>query len=238
MSMHISAKPGEIAERILLPGDPMRAKYIAETYLENPVLFNEIRGMWGYTGTYNGVPVSVMGTGMGVPSMLIYCRELMTEYGCKTLVRIGTGGAYDPDVRVGEVVISKGCCYTSNVMIHADIEGTFSATADYELVHTAATKAKEMGIPARVGLTVCNDALYMDDKLKNAHQWNRYGVIASEQEAFALYALASEFRTKAVTLISIGRNIVNPIVPPVSAAAKERELDNVIRLAIETAIQG
>ena len=107
MSMHIEALQGEIAEKILLPGDPLRAKYIAETYLENPVCFNKVRDMYGYTGTYQGQRVSVMGTGMGVPSISIYAKELMDEYGCKTLIRIGTAGSYDESLNVGELVISK-----------------------------------------------------------------------------------------------------------------------------------
>ena len=177
MSDHINAKKGDIAERILLPGDPLRAKYIAENYLENPVCFNEVRGMYGYTGTYKGVPVSVMGTGMGVPSIHIYARELMTEYDVKTLIRIGTGGSYDLSLNVGELVISKGCCYTSSFMDYADLKGTFSAVADHGLVYKAEKLAEKMEIPARVGLTVCNDLLYFDNKPEIAKQWNKYGVI-------------------------------------------------------------
>ena len=236
MSMHISAKMGDIAERILLPGDPLRAKYIAETYLENPVCFNEVRGMYGYTGTYKGVPVSVMGTGMGVPSIHIYARELMTEYGCKTLIRVGTAGSYEPTLNVGELVISKGCCYTSSFMDYAHLEGTFSAVADHKLVYIAEKLAEEMNIPARVGLTVCNDLLYFDNKPEIAKKWNEYGVVASEQEAVALYALASQFRTKALTIMNIANNFANPDQPPLSQEARERELDNMIKLALETAI--
>ena len=236
MSDHINAKKGDIAERILLPGDPLRAKYIAETYLENPVCFNEVRGMYGYTGTYKGVPVSVMGTGMGVPSIHIYARELMTEYDVKTLIRIGTGGSYDESLNVGELVISKGCCYTSSFMDYADLKGVFSAVADHGLVYKAEKLAEEMNIPARVGLTVCNDLLYFDNKPEIAKQWNKYGVIGSEQEAVALYALGSQFRTKTLMIMSIAANIFNPDQPALSKEARERELDNMIRLALETAI--
>jgi len=236
MSDHINAKKGDIAERILLPGDPLRAKYIAENYLENAVCFNEVRGMLGYTGTYKGVPVSVMGTGMGVPSIHIYARELMTEYDVKTLIRIGTGGSYDKTLNVGELVISKGCCYTSSFMEYADLHGTFSAVADFELVYTANKLAKEMGIPARVGLTVCNDLLYFDNKPEVARQWNKYGVIGSEQEAVALYALASQFRTRALMIMSIAGSIVNRDQKPLSKEAREKELDDMIKLALETAI--
>ena len=236
MSDHINAKKGDIAERILLPGDPLRAKYIAETYLENPVCFNEVRGMYGYTGTYKGVPVSVMGTGMGVPSIHIYARELMTEYDVKTLIRIGTGGSYDLSLNVGELVISKGCCYTSSFMDYADLKGTFSAVADHGLVYKAEKLAEKMEIPARVGLTVCNDLLYFDNKPEIAKQWNKYGVIGSEQEAVALYALASQFRTKALMIMSVAVNILDLDQPPLSKEAREKELDNMIRLALETAI--
>lgn len=237
MSDHINAKKGDIAERILLPGDPLRAKYIAETYLENPVCFNEVRGMYGYTGTYKGVPVSVMGTGMGVPSIHIYARELMTEYDVQTLIRIGTAGSYEPDLNVGELVISQGCCYTSSFMDYANLQGTFSAVADYELVHKASVIAKEMGVPARVGLTVCNDLLYFDNKPEIAKQWNKYGVVASEQEAVALYALGSQFRRKTLTIMNIVINIFNPDRVPLSQEAREKELDDMIKLALETAIR-
>lgn len=236
MSDHINAKKGDIAERILLPGDPLRAKYIAENYLENSVCFNEVRGMYGYTGTYKGVPVSVMGTGMGVPSIHIYARELMTEYDVKTLIRIGTGGSYDLSLNVGELVISKGCCYTSSFMDYADLKGTFSAVADHGLVYKAEKLAEKMEIPARVGLTVCNDLLYFDNKPEIAKQWNKYGVIGSEQEAVALYALASQFRTKALMIMSVAVNILDLDQPPLSKEAREKELDNMIRLALETAI--
>ena len=236
MSGHINAKKGEIAERILLPGDPLRAKYIAETYLENPVCFNEVRGMYGFTGTYKGVPVSVMGTGMGVPSISIYARELMEEYDVKTLIRIGTGGSYDEGLNVGDLVISQGCCYTSSIMEYANLAGTYSAVADFELVYLANKIAKEMGISAKVGLTVCNDLLYFANKPEIAKQWNKYGVIGSEQEAVALYALGSQFRTKTLMIMSIAANILNPSQPPLSKEAREKELDNMIKLALETAI--
>ncbi len=236
MSGHINAKKGEIAERILLPGDPLRAKYIAEHYLENAVCFNEVRGMYGYTGTYKGIPVSVMGTGMGVPSIHIYARELMDEYGVQTLIRIGTGGSYDADLNVGDLVISKGCCYTSSFMNYAHLEGIYSAVADFDLVYHANRIAKEMGISAHVGLTVCNDLLYFDNKPEIAKQWNKYGVIASEQEAVALYALAAQFRRKAVMIMSVVANIFKPEQKELSKEAREKELHNMITLALETAI--
>ena len=236
MSGHINAKKGEIAERILLPGDPLRAKYIAETYLENPVCFNEVRGMYGFTGTYKGVPVSVMGTGMGVPSISIYARELMEEYDVKTLIRIGTGGSYDEGLNVGDLVISQGCCYTSSIMEYANLAGTYSAVADFELVYLANKIAKEMGISAKVGLTVCNDLLYFDNKPEIAKQWNKYGVIGSEQEALGLYALASQFRRKAVMIMSVAANIFKPDQKELTQEEREKELHNMITLALETAI--
>lgn len=234
MSMHISAQVGEISNRILLPGDPLRAKYIAEKYLESAVCFNEIRGMYGYTGMYQGVRVSVMGTGMGVPSMHIYSRELIAEYGCNRLIRIGTAGSYEPTLHVGELVISKGCCYTTNIM--NDMPGTYCPVADHHLVATAEKKAKEMGIPARVGLTVCNDILYLENRPEKAKRWNDFGVIASEMESAALYLLAAQFRAQAVTIMNISNNIVCPDEAPLSSQAREKELDDMIRLALETAI--
>ena len=235
MSMHIEAKEGDIAERILLPGDPLRAKYISETYLEDAKCFNTIRGMYGYTGTYKGQRVSVMGTGMGVPSISIYAQELMAEYGCKVLIRIGTAGSYSKEVHVGDLVISTGTCYTTSIMNYAGLMGTYAPVADFELVYNANKLAKEMGISAKTGLTVCNDLLYFDNKPEIARKWNEYGVLASEMEGAALYILAAKHRTKALTIMNVSNNFAIPDETPLTARERERELDGMIKLALETA---
>ncbi len=237
MSMHIQAQVGDIAEKILLPGDPLRAKYIAETYLEDAVCFNEVRGMYGYTGTYKGHRVSVMGTGMGVPSISIYVKELICEYGCKTLIRIGTAGSYDADLNVGQLVISKGTCYTTSVMDYEKLPGVFAPVADPELVVLAKNKAKEFDIDAVVGLTVCNDLLYFDARREYSLIWNKWGVIASEMEGAGLYMLAERYRAKALTIMNISNNIFAPEKSkPLTQQQRERELDAMIKLALETAI--
>ena len=236
MSMHIEARAGEIAERILLPGDPMRAKYIAEKYLKDAVCFNRVRGMYGYTGTYKSRRVSVMGTGMGVPSMAIYAKELMAEYGCKKLIRIGTAGSYSFDLHIGDLVISTGTCYTTSILDYADLKGTYAPVADFELVHTASELAKERGIRAKVGLTVCNDLLYFDNKLDIARKWNEYGVIASEMEGAALYILAAKYRAQALTIMNIANNIFIPEEEPLTIEQRERELDDMITLSWDTIV--
>ncbi len=234
MSMHIQAKEGEIAEKILLPGDPLRAKYIRERYLEGAVCFNEIRGMYGYTGTYKGQRMSVMATGMGVPSISIYAQELMAEYGCRVLIRTGTAGSYSREVHVGDLVISTGTCYTTSIMDYAHLPGTYAPVADYELVHTATELAKKMGISAKTGLTVCNDLLYFDNKTRIAKQWNEYGVLASEMEGAALYILAAKHRAKALTIMNVSNSFAIPEEEPLSRERREKELDDLITLGLET----
>ncbi len=234
--MHIEAKEGEIAEKILLPGDPLRAKYRAETYLEDAKCFNTVRGMYGYTGTYKGQRISVMGTGMGVPSISIYAQELMAEYGCKVLVRIGTAGSYSKEVHIGDLVISTGTCYTTSIMDYAGLMGTYAPVADFELVYTANRLAKEMGISAKTGLTVCNDLLYFDNKPEIARKWNEYGVLASEMEGAALYILAAKHRRKALTIMNVSNSFAIPEEVPLTSEQRERELDNLITLALETVL--
>lgn len=235
MSMHISANPGEIAPSVVLPGDPLRAKHMAETYLENAVLINEIRGILGYTGSYRGRPVTVMATGMGVPSMVIYATELCRDYGCRRLVRIGTGGACRADIRPGDIVLSMATSTTSAINDYI-LPGRYAPTADFELLYRAHSRGREMGLAMHVGNTLCNDHLYIDNKIEYIQKWAEYGVIASEMEGAGLYTVAARYGAQAVMMISIGTNLLAPGIT-VSSEQKERGLGGILELAIETAIE-
>lgn len=231
MSMHISAQPGEIAEKILLPGDPYRARYIAETYFESPRLVNEVRGALCYTGTYNGVPISVMGTGMGIPAVHIYATELITEYGCKELVRLGTAGGFGDDMSMYDIVLSQATSTTSSLNDNW-FQGSYAPCADFELLHRAYHKAEEMGLPTHVGNTICNDLLYRDDRFFKPDIWSEYGIIASEMEGAALYTVAAHYRAKALTVMTI---VGGPHVKEgASQEKRERGLDDMILLGLKT----
>lgn len=232
MSFHIGAKPGEIAERILLPGDPMRAKYIAEHFLENAVCFNEVRGMYGYTGTYKGVPMSVMGTGMGMPQISIYATELMRDYGVKTLIRIGTCGALRPEMQLMDVVLAQGTC-TDSGMNHI-FAGYFAPIADFDLLYTAANKADERGLGVVVGPVNSVDLLYRE-RGEIDQNWAKYGVVASEMEGCALYTIAAKYGRRALTMLSVSDS--RYIDRELTFEEKQTGLNNMISLALDTAIE-
>ena len=234
MSMHISAAPGEIAENVILPGDPLRAKYIAETYLTDAVRVNEIRNTWGYTGTYKGQRISVMSTGMGAPSMLIYATELCREYGCKKLLRLGTAGATQEHIQLGDIILSQGISTTSAINDYA-LPGHFAPIADFGLLDKAYHLARECGCPVYVGNTLTNDHLYVENKLEYSKLWAKYGILASEQEGVALYTTAALYGARALMLLSIVVNMYRPD-ESVSDAVKESGLDSIIQLALDTAL--
>ena len=187
MSTHIGAKQGEIADKILLPGDPLRAKYIAENFLENPVCYNEVRGMLGYTGTYKGEKVSVQGTGMGVPSISIYINELMQEYGVQKLVRVGTCGALQKDVKVRDVILAQGSTSDSqmNRMTFGGID--YAPIADFDLLKKAYDTGVEKGLKLRVGNVFTSDSFYRDNALDLFNKLADYQVLGVEMETTALY---------------------------------------------------
>ena len=199
---HIQAMPGDIAETILLPGDPLRAKFIADTYLENVKQFNGTRGMLGFTGTYQGRPVSVMGTGMGCPSMGIYSYELINIYGCKNLIRIGTAGTFQPYVHVKEMVFGMGACTTSNYAQLQGLPGTFAPICSYELLEKAVASAKALGYKYHVGNVLCSDVFYGVD-LPKGKSWPELGVLAVEMESVALYTNAAMAGVNALCILTI-----------------------------------
>ena len=199
---HIAAKKGEIAETILLPGDPLRAKYIAENFLDDPTQFNATRNMFGYTGTYNGRPVSVMGTGMGAPSIGIYSYELIHFYGCKNLIRIGTAGTLQPQVHVKEMVFGMGSCTTSNYVAMQGLPGTFAPICSFELLEKAVASAKALGYKYHVGNILSSDVFYGVD-LPHGKTWAEMGVLAVEMESAALYTNAAAAGVNALCILTI-----------------------------------
>ncbi len=234
MSTHINAAAGSISPRILLPGDPLRAKYIAETFLESPVQFNSVRGMLGFTGTYKGVPVSVMGTGMGIPSISIYIEELMAEYGVKTLIRVGTCGSMRADIGLRDLILAQGAC-TDNGFLNYIFPGTYAPIADFELLRTAYDIANEKGIRSFTGLIKSSDMFYGEMGVPGAENWAKYGVLGVEMEAAALYTHAAKHGCRALAICSVSDSLVTG--EEIDAAARERSLNNMITVALDTAIR-
>ncbi|CEN93923.1 purine-nucleoside phosphorylase [Paraclostridium sordellii] len=201
---HNNAKLGDIAETILLPGDPLRAKFIAETFLDNPVMYNTVRGMYGYTGYYKGKKISVQGSGMGIPSIGIYSYELINFYGVKNLIRVGSAGAINKNLKVHDIVIGMGACTDSNYANQFNLPGIFAPIASYDLLKKSVDIANSKNINVTVGNIVSNDVFYSDSGLDNLAKWNKMGVLAVEMEAAALYMNAASSRCECfVYLINI-----------------------------------
>ncbi len=206
-SIHIDAEVGQIAETILLPGDPLRAKFIAEHFLDDAVCFNEIRGMFGYTGTYRGLPVSVMGTGMGMPSISIYVHELINVFGCKNLIRIGSAGSYQEDVHLNDIVLAVASSTDSRFQYTYHLPGTYSPCADLDLMIAAKKSAEKQNIPLRAGNVASVDVFYDDDP-DTWKQWSKMGVLAVEMESAALYMNAARYGARALAMMTISDNFV------------------------------
>jgi purine-nucleoside phosphorylase len=200
MSIHIAAKPGEIAETILLPGDPLRAKWIAETFLENPVQYNSVRNMLGYTGEFEGRKISVQGTGMGAPSIGIYAYELFNDYGVQNAIRVGTSGGLPP-TKLRDVVIAMTASTDSNINQRATEGLDFAPAASYELLEKAVAKARELKIDHHVGMIASGDLFY--DETDSLKHWKKLGILALEMETNQLYTLAARFRRKALSIVTV-----------------------------------
>ena len=200
---HNGAKLGDIAETVLLPGDPLRAKYIAETFLENPVQYNTVRGMYGYTGTYKGKKISVQGSGMGIPSIGIYSYELIHFYGVKNLIRIGSAGAISEKLKPYDVVIGMGACTDSNYASQYNLPGTYAPIASYELLDKAVNAAKELNIKTTVGNILSSDVFYGEEGLEGLRKWQKMGVLAVEMESAGLYMNAARAGVNALCILTI-----------------------------------
>ncbi len=200
---HNNAKLGDIAETILLPGDPLRAKFIAETFLDNPVMYNTVRGMYGYTGYYKGKKISVQGSGMGIPSIGIYSYELINFYGVKNLIRVGSAGAINKNLKVHDIVIGMGACTDSNYANQFNLPGIFAPIASYDLLKKSVDISNSKNINVTVGNIVSNDVFYSDSGLDNLAKWNKMGVLAVEMEAAALYMNAARAGVNALCILTI-----------------------------------
>ncbi len=206
---HIEAKAGDFARTVLMPGDPLRAKYIAETYLENPVQVNGVRNMLGYTGDYQGKRVSVMGGGMGIPSIGIYSYELFNFYDVDNIIRIGSAGGLQDDVKLMDIVIGMGACTDSNYAYQFRLPGTFAPIASYELMSKAIEAVKARGFRFHVGNVVSADAFYNADSTVN-DRWKSMGALAVEMEAAALYMNAAKAKKNALCILTISDHLYSP----------------------------
>ena len=203
---HINAQYGEIAETVIMAGDPLRAQFMAENFLKDPVQFNNVRGMLGFTGTWKGRRVSVMGHGMGIPSIGIYTYELFNFYDVDTIIRVGSAGAIQEDLRIGDLVIAMGACTNSNYGAQYELPGTFAPIADFSLVRQAAETCERLGYRYRVGNVFSSDTFYTE----NAHndKWISMGVLAVEMEASALYMNAARAGKRALTICTVSDHII------------------------------
>lgn len=206
MSVHINAKQGEIAESILLPGDPLRAKYIAETFLENAACYNTVRGMLGFTGTYKGKRISVQGTGMGLPSISIYVNELIREYGVKNLIRVGSCGAIQKDIKVRDVILAMTSSTDSNINRNNFPGFDYAPCANFELLQKAYQVGLEQKMPLRVGNVLSADVFYRDS-MEMVEKLGNYGVMAVEMETTALYTLAAKYDANALSILTVSDHI-------------------------------
>ncbi|GIF75337.1 purine-nucleoside phosphorylase [Asanoa siamensis] len=234
MSIHIGAEPGDIAERVLMPGDPLRAKWIAETYLDDAKCYTEVRGMLGFTGRWQGVEVSVQGSGMGMPSASIYAHELINDYGVKTLIRVGSCGALAEELQLRDVIAASGASTDSN-MNRARFDGLidYAPVADFHLLRTAVDIAERRGIPMTVGPILAADAFYTDrpdlyDALAD------YGVLAVEMESAALYTIAARFKARALTVLTVSDHIKRG--EKTTSQEREQTFGQMVEIALDTAI--
>lgn len=230
---HNAAQKGEIAPTVLMPGDPLRAKMIAETFLDNAVCFNSLRGALGYTGTYRGTQVSVMASGMGMPSMGIYSYELFHGYGVERILRIGSAGALQEDLKPGDLVLAMSACTDSNYAAQFRLPGAFAPTASYPLLAAAVQAAEAQGIPAQVGSVVTSDAFYGADPSCN-DRWRRMGVLCVEMETAALYLNAAYAGKEALSLLTISDHLYRP--EALSALERQNNLTDMIQVALDTAL--
>jgi purine-nucleoside phosphorylase len=235
MSVHIGAKPGEIADKILLPGDPLRAKFIAETFLENPKQYNNVRGMLGFTGTYKGEKISVQGTGMGVPSISIYVNELIQSYDVKKLIRVGTCGAIQKDVKVRDVILAQGSTTDSqmNRMVFGGID--YAPLADFDLLKNAYEAGIAKGLNLKVGNVFTSDTFYRDNAKEINEKLAAYKVLAIEMETTALYTLAAKFDRQALAVLTVSDHIITG--EETSAEERQTTFLDMMEVALETAIR-
>ncbi len=231
---HNTAEKGDFAKTVLMPGDPLRAKYIAETYLEEPKLVNNVRGIQGYTGTYKGVPVSVMASGMGMPSMAIYSYELFNMYGVENILRVGSAGAVSMELKVRDIVLGQGACTSSSMQDSFGVKGHYAPIGDFELLKTAAQIAEERGLRYKAGNLISSDLFYGDDPELNT-AFIKLGALAVEMEAAALYMNAARAGKRALAICTISDHILTG--EATSAEERQTTFNEMMELALEVAVR-
>ncbi|MGI0106988.1 purine-nucleoside phosphorylase [Salinimicrobium sp. WS361] len=230
MSIHIGAKKGDIAETVLLPGDPLRAKWIAETYLEDINCYNQVRNMFGYTGTYKGRKISVQGTGMGVPSISIYAHELINEFGVKNLIRVGSAGSYQKSVKLRDIVIAMAASSTSGINQYRFQGADFAPTASFSLFQQAIEKAKEKNIEVKAGNVLTSDEFYADE-FESYQMWSNFGVLCVEMESSGLYTIAAKHGVNALSLLTISDSLVTK--EKTTTEERESTFKGMVEIALE-----
>ena len=233
MSIHIAAKPGEIAGTILLPGDPLRAKFIAENYLENTIQYTSVRNIFGYTGTFKGKPVSVQGTGMGIPSISIYAHELFRDYDVKRAIRIGTAGAIQESLKVRDIVFAMSASSDSAVNKRRFADHCYAPTASWKLLKTAWDVSKARGMEVTVGNVVSEDLFYNDDP-EEWKKWAKFGSLALEMESAELYTVAAKFGREALAILTISDHIITGEIT--TSEERQTAFTRMMEIALETAI--
>ncbi len=232
---HISAKKEDIAKTVLMPGDPLRAKFIAEIFLESPVLVNNVRGVQGHTGTWKGVPVTVMASGMGIPAIGIYSWELYNFYDVDNIIRIGSAGAMRDDLKLMDIVAGQGACTDSNFAHQFELNGTFAPIADYTLLSNCVEAAKEKGIDMKVGNILSSDNFYSPSNCDDSTKWRDMGVMAVEMEAAGLYMNAARAGKRALCICTISDHLYRS--EALSSEQRQLSLTQMIEIALDTAVK-
>ncbi|MBU1290355.1 MAG: purine-nucleoside phosphorylase [bacterium] len=232
MSIHIGAKEGDIAGTVLLPGDPLRAKYIAENFLTDAICYNEVRGMHGYTGTYKGKRISVQGTGMGIPSISIYISELITNYRAKNLIRIGSCGSMQADIKIRDVILAMSASTDSNINKIRFSGMDYASTANFDLLKKAYDIALEKGISVKVGSVLTTDTFYHDDPNSWKH-WANYGILAVEMETAVLYTMAAKFKVNALSILTVSDSLVTR--EETTSEERQKTFNQMVEVALELA---
>ena len=236
---HINATPSDFAKTVLMPGDPLRSKFIAENFLENARLVNSVRGINGYTGLFRGEKISVMASGMGMPSIAIYSRELYDVFGVENIVRIGSCGAMQENVRVRDIVLGSGACTNSAMAKNYNLPGTFAPIASFDLLRITAQQAEKMGLPYHVGNILSSDTFYNDEEdlrpeETSLSRWRKMGVLAVEMEAAALYMTAARFGKRALAVCTVSDHLITG--EETTSEERQNTFTDMMQLALESAL--
>ena len=236
---HINASPSDFAKTVLMPGDPLRSKFIAENFLDSPQLINNVRGIHGYTGTYKGVPVSVMASGMGMPSIGIYSYELFNFFGVESIIRVGSAGGMSEGVKVRDIILAQGACTNSNYAHNFNLPGTFAPIADFKLLRKAVETAECLNINYKVGNVLSSDTFYNDnlgltDEMTSTALWSKMGVLGVEMEAAALYMNAARSGKSALAILTVSDHLLTG--ESLSSDDRQNTFTDMMKLSLETAV--